>query len=60
MKRLYVFEPECSGPLGHALNSLRQYSIFFKKKIRIYCITSKSLHKKFFFREAKNIKYNLF
>lgn len=53
MKRLYVFEPECSGPLGHSLNSLRQYSIFFKNKIKIYCITSKSLQKKFFFKEAK-------
>ena len=53
MKRLFIFEPECSGPLGHSLNSLRQYSIFFKKKIKVYCITSTLLQKKFFFSESQ-------
>lgn len=53
MKRIFIFEPECSGPAGHALNSLRQYSIFFKKKLKVICITNKSLNKKYFFKEAK-------
>ncbi|MAK12345.1 MAG: hypothetical protein CMI73_01535 [Candidatus Pelagibacter sp.] len=53
MKRLFIFEPECSDPLGHSLNSLRQYSIFFKKKLNVYCITNASLKKKFFFKEGK-------
>ena len=53
MKRIFIFEPECSGPAGHALNSLRQYSIFFKEKLKVICITNKSLNKKYFFKEAK-------
>ena len=53
MKRLFIFEPECSSQAGHALNSLRQYSIFFKKKLEVYCITSKLLNKKYFFNESK-------
>ena len=53
MRRLFIFEPECAGPSGHALNSLRQYSIFFKRKVKIFCITSKLLNKKFFFKESK-------
>jgi hypothetical protein len=53
MKRLFIFEPECSGQAGHALNSLRQYSIFFKKELEVYCITSKLLNNKYFFKESK-------
>jgi hypothetical protein len=53
MKRLFIFEPECTGPAGHALNSLRQYSIFFKGKVKIYCLTSKLLNKKYFFKESR-------
>jgi hypothetical protein len=53
MKRLFIFEPECSSQAGHALNSLRQYSIFFKKRLEVYCITSKLLNKKYFFNESK-------
>jgi hypothetical protein len=53
MKRLFIFEPECSSQAGHALNSLRQYSIFFKKKLEVYCITSKLLNKKYFFNESR-------
>ena len=53
MRRLFIFEPECAGPSGHALNSLKQYSIFFKRKVKIFCITSKLLNKNFFFKESK-------
>ena len=53
MKRLFIFEPECSSSLGHSLNSLHQYSKFFKKKLKVYCITSALLEKKFFFKEGQ-------
>ena len=54
MKRIFIFEPECIDSAGHALNSLRQYSIFLKKKkLKVYCITNKLLNKKYFFKEAR-------
>jgi len=53
MRRIFIFEPECAGSSGHALFALKQFSNFFKKKLKVFCITSKHLNKKNFFPEAK-------